>query len=1238
MNTSETSDTVLNSFVRDEGIIQYIQDSYYNFITKLIPETVNASNVISINFTTDQDIKIEIIVKLSNPILHSPQFIENDGTITRITPQECRLRRLNYSGQLFVDSNIKIYTLEESKVINDEDIDYESLPLVNKKLIYENNETLLLCNIPIMIQSKFCYVNKGNKMKMKECEKDYGGYYIINGSEKIIVSQERMTNNEIYIFPSKVDCLKAEIKSSDNEKKLLTSFYLYYMYPNRQTNKVIRTEIQFIKKEIKLLILFRALGITNVNDIIYLVCGDDAELKNEFTNTIEDCENMEENELDTNEICDDNIQKNALEYIGDKMSQGSTDKIKTATDILTKTFIPHIGFNLFDKAFFLAQMCRKLLETSLGRREFDDRDHYGNKRVDLSGELIHLIFQRGYDKMYKELYQEISRLAKKKLNNLQFIQTFSLNTIINSKIITKELNYALSTGNWGNTKTGASKSGVSQVSTRLNLLSMYSQLRRLTTPSGKNATTSKPRQLHNTQFAIACPSETPEGQSTGFLKNTSFLIHISLGYPSEIISHIINDLDLKPLKDYDKYQDFATLWINGKPIGYFEDADLLYYTLKKYKKESVIPIDTQVYHDVNEKKIKLWTDSGRCSHPVFVVENNKILITSEEIQELKDGKLKWQDLIHKGYIEYLDAKECENSVIAISLEKLFQNEYEYTHCEINPAVILGVPASIAPFPNRQPAPRTTYECLSAEEMILMSNGRYKKLRDVQIGNNIKTIDPFTFEITDTRVIDKRMIETDKIVYKIFTHNNKTVVATEDHLFLTNDGWKMIKDIRDERVLIYESFPPRTGDLEDSYVLHYYHITKIISSHRLVVDITTQSENHSFITNSGYIVHNCGMSKQAMGANSMAFRYRMDTNSHLLWYPQVPLIHTKQYKMLEMDYLPTETNCVVAICSLNGYNQEDGLILNQSSVDRGLFRSTYFKTYMETENKSSNNSAEEYFFKSENKKSHKLSQDGLPETGIRVKEGDRIIDKVGEKKNSGTELHQVESAIIDKTMITTTDKGQKLVKVGIRIQKTPEIGDKFASRYAQKGVCCMMVRDEDMPYTKDGIRPDVIINALGQPSRMTIGHLIECMTGKYACISGKYQDASIDNDMSPLEVGKMLKEHGFSEGGKEMLIDGRTGKMMMATSFIGVNAYQRLKHLISEKIQYRARGPVTMLTRQPINFWSVKVIFEKNIASRYSICKIFKLRETLKANIHSRILNYYLIRVISLRNSDNDRTQ
>jgi DNA-directed RNA polymerase II subunit RPB2 len=1035
MSNEDLQWATVKTFIEDEGIVKHIQDSYSDFITRLVPETVNSSNDLVTTVTTDQETVLEVRVKVRNPMLHKPIYQETDGTLSFITPHVCRLRKLNYNGIMDVDCHVTITQNDKNGL---------------KTTVFENDEKVILGKILVMTQSQWCYVDKSSKIKYKECEKDCGGYFLTNGSEKIIIGQERMTNNQMYIFSNKTDGLKIEIKSGDVTKKLLTSFSMTHGYSTKKINKIIKATIQFVKKEIRLVILFRALGLLDDELITEMICGDDVQLREEFLPTLQDVEMKTREE--------------ALTYIGNCAVQSITES-KTAENglnILNRTFLPHLGDNLLKKAFFLTVMVRKLLETSLGRRDFDDRDHYGNKRVDMVGELFHLIFQRSFEKQMKEWGTELGRIAKKKLSNSQIPPTLSVSSIANSEIITKDLNYSVSTGNWGNTKTGASKSGVSQVASRLNLISFISQLRRLTTPSGKNSTTSKPRQLHNTQWGIICSHETPEGQNCGFLKNLAFIAHVSRGFQLDTIRNIIEgevipydefiDEVLKGNIKINKDEDSGTIYVNGNPIGYTEGLNETYYKFIDLRRNGCLPPDCTIYYDSDYKSINIWVDSGRCSVPRFIVKDNRLVIPMSEIKKMQSKETRWSDLFDKEYVEYIDSKEAENCLVAISPEALdaarnledddpLKEIYNYTHCEIHPALILSVTGAVScPYPGHQPAPRTTYQI--------------------------------------------------------------------------------------------------------------------------------------------------GMSKQEIGIPGNNYQCRMDSNSHMLWYPQVPICRTKQYDMLEMGDLPTETNLVVAIMSFSD-NQEDGIIFKQSAIDRGACRSTYFKTYVDSESKSNNNTFEENFSKSNDKKSYRLDKDGLICPGTKLVEGDRIIEKVvttldpnNKKKNNTTDVHHIENAIVDKTMLTTTDKGQKMVKTGLRITKIPEIGDKFASRYAQKGTVCMMYRDEDMPFNKDGISPDIIITPLAIPSRGTMGHLFEAKVSKLSALTGIYFDATLFNNFDEETISNKLLENGYIGSGKEVLTSGITGKRLLVTTFMGINSYGKLKHMVSEKIQHRARGPVAVLTRQP----------------------------------------------------------
>ena len=303
-------------------------------------------------------------------------------------------------------------------------------------------------------------------------------------------------------------------------------------------------------------------------------------------------------------------------------------------------------------------------------------------------------------------------------------------------------------------------------------------------------------------------------------------------------------------------------------------------------------------------------------------------------------------------------------------------------------------------------------------------------------------------------------------------------------------------------------------------------------------------------------------------------------------------------------LPSGVNCIVAIACYTGYNQEDSLIMGQSSIDRGLFRSSFFRTYTD-EAKGDRSAEKEERFEQPTRGScvamkhgsyEKLDIDGLAEPGVRVSNDDIIIGKtVGHpilgpdgmktsfgRKDDSTAMRSNEQGIVDTVMISTTEKGNVYVKTRIRNLRLPQIGDKFASRHGQKGTIGMTYRQEDMPFTCEGISPDIVVNPHAIPSRMTVGHLVECLMGKVSSLLGEEGDATpFMEDLSVEHISNYMHKLGYQRHGNECMYNGHTGRPLESLIFLGPTFYQRLKHLVDDKIHARARGPVTMLTRQPM---------------------------------------------------------
>jgi DNA-directed RNA polymerase beta subunit len=372
---------------------------------------------------------------------------------------------------------------------------------------------------------------------------------------------------------------------------------------------------------------------------------------------------------------------------------------------------------------------------------------------------------------------------------------------------------------------------------------------------------------------------------------------------------------------------------------------------------------------------------------------------------------------------------------------------------------------------------------------------------------------------------------------------------------------------------------------------------LLARHCMISDITVESENHSFIGGAGFTVSNSAMGKQAVGIYMSNFNHRIDTMAHVLNYPQKPLIRTKLSRYTYSDELPSGINAVVAIMTHTGFNQEDSVMVNKSAIDRGLFTSTYFKSYRDQCSKNHSTGEEETFRKPDpSTTAHmkpynydKLGADGLIPKNTAVDGSDIIIGKVMPHKVHGV-IHPRDTShvmkandegFIDMNYVGVNGEAYQFAKVRLRKYRKPVVGDKLASRAAQKGTCGMIYNHQDMPFSKSGIVPDLIMNPHAVPSRMTIGQLMECLMGKAACHIGSLGDCTPFSDCTVEDIASVLEQSGMERHGNEILYNGRTGEMIQTEIFIGPTYYQRLKHMVADKAHVRGgNGPVVMLTRQP----------------------------------------------------------
>ena len=1051
-----------------DRLVRHQIESYNDFVTIQIQKTIDMFNPVHVKSDHDYNktlnkYNLELFINFDNFNIYRPQIHENNGATKLMFPQEARLRNFTYASNMTIDINIKY-------VIRNGD-DLENVQSLHKKL-----PKIQIGKLPIMLRSDICVLKQYGHIDNNisgECKMDPGGYFIINGSEKTCLAQERAAENQVYCFDiSKGNSkwsMMAEIKSVPDWKCISPKqISMMISSKNNGFGHSIFIQIPRVKQPVPLFVVFRALGIISDKDICKRIILD---LENENNEKL--IEELKASIVDANKTL---TKESAIAFITQHVmytpmhmdkETGNRKKSEFAIEVINNDLFPHCS-TIEQKIYFLGYMTYRLLRCYYGFTPTDDRDSYLNKRIDLTGTLLNNLFRNYFNKLVKDMQKQIIR----EINNgswrstedyVNIINLTNIYKIIKSNTIENGLKRALATGDFGIKQVNSNKVGVAQVLNRLTYIASLSHLRRINTPIDKSGKLIPPRKLHNTCWGYVCGAETPEGGSIGVVKNLSYMSHITI--PSN--SSGLYDFVEPYIEQFDKInsddiRDNVKVFINGSWIGISRNPVKLYISLKDKKFKGIINTYTSIIFDYKNKEIRVCNDAGRLTRPLLRVNNNNLLLTEMDCLRLRKGDLSWDDLVNditldKTIIEYVDPLEVNHSMIAMEPNDLYVNNsshvYRFTHCEIHPSTIFGVIASCIPFPEHNQSPRVTYQ--SAQ------------------------------------------------------------------------------------------------------------------------------------------------SKQAMGMYVTNFDNRMDKTAYVLTYPMRPLVDTRVMNLLQLNEIPSGCQVVVAIMTHSGYNQEDSILFNKGSIDRGLFQATIFHTEKDEDKKIHGD--EEIRCKPDPQKTKgmkfgnydKIGLNGVIPENTLVENRDIIIAKVlpiKENRNDHTKLikyedqsiiyRTIEESYIDKNYIDRNGDGYNFCKVRIRTLRKPVIGDKFSSRHGQKGTIGNIIPEEDMPYTQSGIKPDIIINPHAIPSRMTIGQLKETVLGKVLLQLGLFGDGTSFGKHDVKDICKELQKVGFESNGNEIMYNGLTGEQIETSIFIGPAFYQRLKHMVNDKQHSRSIGPMVNLTRQP----------------------------------------------------------
>ncbi|MGC8998513.1 MAG: DNA-directed RNA polymerase subunit B [Candidatus Bathyarchaeia archaeon] len=674
--SKEDVNTLLKAFFKEKGLVRQHLDSYNEFIDHGLQEVVDEVGEIPIEVP-----ECPYTVKLGQVWIIDPQtrisgpyVTEVDGTKHEIYPIEARLRNLTYAAPI---------ALEMTPVVDGRE---------------QDTELVFIGNIPVMLKSKLCFLSQLSREELiavGEDPDDPGGYFIVNGSERVIVAMEDLAPNRIIVdidekgatpvYQAKLFSTTVGFRARI-ELKMKSDGALYVTMPG------VPTEVPFV-------IVMRALGLESDKEIAEAVSLDE-EIQSELEPSFEKAVGVD-------------TVRDAILYIGNRVAHGQVEeyRIQKAEQAIDKNFLPHLGRtsqNRREKAIFLGEMACRVIELKLGKRKPDDKDHFKNKRLRLAGPLLADLFRVAFRNLVRDIKYQLERIGVKG-------PIITVSAAVRPGIITERLQHALATGNWGRGRVG-----VTQLLDRTNYLSTLSHLRRLQSPLSRSQPNFEARDLHSTHWGRLCPNETPEGSNCGLVKNLALSASISVGVNPEKVKQILFSMGVTPVYEANETlkRYGAKVFVDGTIVGYCATPEKVVQEFRQRRRMGEISTEVNIAYFSKEygerEEIYVNCDEGRVRRPLIIVENGVPKLQPEHIEKIANGLWSWEDLVKNGIIEYLDAEEEENAYVAISTVELTP---EHTHLEIATHTILGICASTIPYAEHNQSPRNSYQAAMAKQAL-----------------------------------------------------------------------------------------------------------------------------------------------------------------------------------------------------------------------------------------------------------------------------------------------------------------------------------------------------------------------------------------------------------------------------------------------------------------------------------------------------------------------------------------